>query len=280
MTRVIVTGAASGLGRAIALRYARDGADICLADVNTEGAQETQALVVAEGGKAWTASLDVSVPGQWESLMQDVQARWGGLDVLVNNAGVGAGDRIEQGHWQDWEWIIDINLKGVVLGCRTFTAMMKAQGGGQILNVASLAGLMNLPGMASYNVTKAGVVALSETIHYELKPYGIGVTVLCPSFFKTNLGTSLRTTDPTAQENLAKLYEASELNADEVADKAYRAMQKNHLICNPHKLGRRAYFVKRYLPWLFAFAMGKAADDARRKDPCLGKTVEQSQRGA
>jgi len=269
MKRVIVTGAASGLGRAIALRYAREEADICIADVNMDGAKETQALVESEGGKAWIFSLDVRVPEQWEILKAEVQARWDGLDVLVNNAGVGAGDRIEQGHWEDWEWIIDINLKGVVLGCRAFTAMMKAQGSGHILNTASLAGLMNLPGMASYNVTKAGVVALSETIHYELEPYGIGVTVLCPSFFKTNLGSSLRTTDPTSKERLAKLYEASELDADQVADIAYQSMQRNQLICNPHKLGKRAYFVKRYLPWLFSFAMRKAAKETKKGDPEL-----------
>ena len=266
MKRVIVTGAASGLGRAIALRFAREGADICIADVNMIGARETQALLESEGSEAWVFSLDVRVPEQWHLLKSEVQARWGGLDVLVNNAGVGAGDRIEQGRWEDWEWIVDINLKGVVLGCRTFTAMMKAQGSGQILNTASLAGLINLPGMASYNVTKAAAVSLSETIHYELMPYGIAVTVLCPSFFKTNLGSSLRTTDPTSKKRLAELYEASELDADQVADIAYQSMQRNQLICNPHKLGKRAYFVKRYLPWLFSFAMRKAAKETKRGD--------------
>ena len=147
--------------------------------------------------------------------------------------------------------------------------MMKAQGSGQILNTASLAGLMNLPGMSSYNVTKAGVVSLSETIHYELKPYGIGVTVLCPSFFKTNLDSSLRTSDTSSREQLGKLFEASELDADEVADIACRSLEKNQLICNPHKLGKRAFFVKRYLPWLFAFVMRKAAEETRSKDPEL-----------
>jgi len=269
MKRVIVTGASSGLGRAIALRYAREKADICIADVNMDGAKETQALVEAQGGKAWICSLDVREPEQWERLEAEVQARWGGLDVLVNNAGVGAGDRIEQGRWEDWERIIDINLKGVVLGCRTFTALMKAQGSGQILNTASLAGLVNAPGMASYNVTKAGVVALSETIHYELRPYGIAVTVLCPSFFKTNMGSSLRTTDPTSKERLAELYEASELDADQVADIAYQSMQRNQFICNPHKLGKRAYFVKRYVPWLFALVMRKMAKEAKRNDSAL-----------
>jgi len=267
MNRVIVTGAASGLGRAIALRYAREQADICIADINMEGAQETQALVESQGATAWIHHLDVASPEQWELLKTQVQARWGGLDVLVNNAGVAAGDRIDQGKWEDWEWIIDINLKSVVLGCRTFTAMLKAQGSGHLLNTASLAGLIKAPGMSSYNVTKAGVVALSETIHHELKPYGIHVTVLCPSFFKTNLDSSLRTSDPSSREELEKLFAASELDADQVADRAYQSLQKNQLICNPHKFGRRAYFIKRYFPRLFALAVGKMAKEMKSKEP-------------
>lgn len=270
MKRVIVTGAASGLGRAIALRYAREQADICIADINREGASETQALVESCGAKAWVFDLNVASPQQWEQLKAAVQARWGGLDVLVNNAGVAAGDRVEQGKWEDWEWIIDINLKSVVLGCRMFTPMMKTQGSGHILNTASLAGLIKAPGMSSYNVTKAGVVALSETIHHELKPYGIYVTVLCPSFFKTNLDSSLRTSDPSSKQLLAELFEASELDADQVADRAYRSMEKNQLICNPHKLGRRAYFVKQYLPRLFAYMVGKIAKEMKSNDPGLG----------
>ncbi len=269
MKRVIVTGAASGLGRAIALRYARESADICIADVNMEGAEETLALVESEGGQGWIFKLDVTKPEQWDQLNSEVDARWGGVDVVVNNAGVGAGDRIDQEPWENWEWIIDINLKGVVLGCRTFTGMMKSQGSGQILNVASLAGLANAPGMSSYNVTKAAVVSLSETIHFELEPYGVGVTVLCPSFFKTNLHKSLRRDDPAMEERLLEMFEASELNADQVADAAYQALQKRQLICNPHRLGKRAWFAKRYMPWLFALVMRKLARDAKREDPAL-----------
>ena len=120
-------------------------------------------------------------------------------------------------------------------------------------------------------------MALSETIHHELKPYGIGVTVLCPSFFKTNLIDSLRTTNSSSRELLAQLFETSELDADQVADAAYRSLEKNQLICNPHKLGKRAYFAKRFLPWLFAQAMRKAAGEARKDDPLvasLGSTQQ------
>jgi NAD(P)-dependent dehydrogenase (short-subunit alcohol dehydrogenase family) len=133
-------------------------------------------MVKAAGSDGWIYSLDVRSPEQWQALAEEVSQRWGSIDVVINNAGVATGDRIDAGEWAWWEWIIDINLKGVALGCRTFTPLMKKQGSGYFINVASLAGLMVAPSMASYNVTKAGVVALSETMHYELKPYGIGTT--------------------------------------------------------------------------------------------------------
>ncbi len=267
MSRVLITGAASGLGRALALRFAQEGSDICIADINMKGAAETLELVQQAGGKGWTYQLDVTQPEQWQALLVEVKQRWQGIDVVINNAGVATGDRIEQGDWSTWEWVIDINLKSVALGCRTFTPMMKAQGKGYFINTASLAGLMSAPLMASYNVTKAAVVALSDTMHYELKPYGIGTTVLCPGFFRTNLDKGMRTSDPQLLKVVDKVFESSELSADDVADICYRDMKKNKLICNPHKVGRRAYFVKRYLPWLYSRLIDKAAAKMKKYDP-------------
>jgi NAD(P)-dependent dehydrogenase (short-subunit alcohol dehydrogenase family) len=105
-----------------------------------------------------------------------------GLGVLVNNAGVGAGGRFERIPLEDWDWIWEINLKGVVRGCRTFVPL--------------LAAIMNLPAMSSYNVTKAGVLSLSETLRLELEPYGVHTTVVCPAYFRTSLGDRLRSPDP------------------------------------------------------------------------------------
>lgn len=271
MSKVLITGAASGLGRALALRFAKEQADICIADINMEGAAETLEMVEAAGGKGWTYKLDVTQPNQWQNLLDEVTQRWNRIDVVINNAGVATGDRIEQGTWEDWEWVIDINLKSVALGCRTFTPMMKQQGSGHFINTASLAGLMTAPLMASYNVTKAGVVALSDTMHHELKPYGIGTTVLCPGFFRTNLDKGMRTSDPYLRKFVDKVFESSELTADDVADICYKAMLKNKLICNPHKVGRRAYFVKRFLPWLYNRAVASAAVKMKKHDPQMVK---------
>lgn len=267
MSRVLITGAASGLGRALALRFAKERADICIADINLEGAAETLKLVEQAGGQGWIYSLDVTKPDQWQALRTEVEQRWKGIDVVINNAGVATADRIEQGDWESWEWVIDINIKGVALGARTFTAMMKQQGSGYFINTASLAGLLKAPGMSSYNVTKAAVVALSDTMHHELKPYGIGTTALCPGFFRTNLDKSMRSSDPSAQKFVDKVFEASALDASDVADAAYVAMQKNKLICNPHSVGRTAYFVKTYLPWVYNRMVAKHAIKAKFHDP-------------
>jgi len=269
--KVLITGAASGLGRELALRFAKEGADICIADINSEGSAETLEMVKKAGGDGWTAYLDVTSEEQWNALRADVEERWGGLDVLVNNAGVATGDRIDAGEWAWWEWIIDINLKGVALGCRTFTPVMKKQNKGYIMNTASLAGLMILPSMASYNVTKAGVIALSETMYYELHAYNIKVTALCPGFFRTNLNKTMKTSDPSMLKFVDKVFEKSELDASEVADRAYKSLMKGEMICNPHPIGRKAVFIKRWLGGLFRWKVKQASFDLRRREEALQK---------
>lgn len=269
MQKVLITGAASGLGRAMAIRFAKAGADICIADLNLDEAEKTLTLVQQAGGQGWCYKLDVSQQEEWQTLLSKVEQHWGSIDVVINNAGVATGDRIDQGSWDDWQWVMNINLNGVIFGCRTFTPMMKQQGHGYFINTASLAGLMKAPLMSSYNVSKAAVVALSETMHYELQPYGIGTTALCPGFFRTNLDKSLRSSDPNTHKFVDKVFASSELDADDVADAAYQAMLKKKKICNPHKVGRQGYFVKKYLPWLFDKMMLKMAIKLKQYDPEL-----------
>lgn len=266
MKKVLITGAASGLGRALALRFAQEGADICIADINLAGANETLELVEKEGSTGFVYSLDVRSESEWNTLRDTIMQRWGRIDVVINNAGVATGDRIEAGEWEWWNWIIDINLKGVALGCRTFTPIMKKQLSGSFINVASLAGLLKAPSMASYNATKAAVVAISETMHYELMPYNIGVTALCPGFFRTNLNHGMKTSDPDMLKFVDKVFEKSALNADDIAKAAYKAMLKNEKICNPHPAGRRSYFIKRFLPFLYKKAMLEMAQGLKKRE--------------
>jgi NADP-dependent 3-hydroxy acid dehydrogenase YdfG len=163
----------------------------------------------------------------------------------------------------DWDWIVDINLKGVVRGVRTFVPMFTAQGAGHIVNIASLAGLMNLANMASYNVTKAAVISLSETMRCELEPLGIRTTVVCPSFFATNLADTMRTTDPSfelmARKAIAgEIFPGPKLSAEDVARKVLRAVDRRKFLLLPHVETRLLWVFKRLAPNPFAKGLSAA----------------------
>ena len=241
--RILITGAGSGIGRATAARYARQGWRVLVSDVD-----EVAAETVAKELDASFIRLDVTENATWLAALEWCRREWDGLDVLVNNAGVAGGGRFEEIDLVDWEWILNINLKGVVRGCRMFVPQFKAQRSGHIVNVASLAGIMNLPAMASYNVTKAGVIALSETLRHELAPYGIHTTVVCPGYVQTNLTARMRTPDPAAVALTEKLMAASKVTAEDVAEQLFKAVLHKRFLVLTHFDGRRSALLKRYLP--------------------------------
>lgn len=263
--RVLITGGASGLGRAMAESWLRDGARVFIGDVNVERGQETVAALSTLPGTVEFQYLDVRDAANFNSAREWIEQNWGGLDVLVNNAGVAAAARIDRGDMADWDWIFDINVKGIVRGCKVFVPMMKRQQSGHIVNIASLAGLMNAPVMGSYNVTKAGVVSLSETLRHELSPHGIHCTVVCPGFFRTNLHESMRSPEPGMVEMVDKLLSSDELTAPQIADMIKQAVAKQTFLLIPHKSGRRAWFIKRFVPALFNRIMHKSAVGMERK---------------
>ena len=243
MRRVLVTGAGSGLGRAMAGRFARDGAKVLVTDVDVAAGE-----AAAKEIEAAFLPLDVTDEASWAAALDWCEREWDGLDVLVNNAGVASGGRFERISLADWDWIWEINLRGVVQGCRTFVPLFKRQGSGHLVNVASLAAIMNLPAMSSYNVTKAGVLALSETLRYELEPYGIATTVVCPGFVKTNIGDRMRSPDPGAVKVNAKLLESSTVTPEDVADQVFAAVARKRFLVLTHSDGRKSARLKRYLP--------------------------------
>ncbi|MGQ0632165.1 MAG: SDR family NAD(P)-dependent oxidoreductase [Sporichthyaceae bacterium] len=265
--RILITGAASGLGRAIANAAVADGARVLLTDFDTS-AGELARLELAEkireaGGDTHRVAflpLDVCSDDAWVAARDWCEREWSGLDVLVNNAGVAAGGPIADISMADWEWILDINLKGVVRGVRTFIPVFSGQGGGQVINIASLAGLLNAANMSSYNVTKAGVVSLSETMRAELAPLGIRTTVVCPSFFATNLADRMRTTDERFDKLARDLISGAalpgpKLTADDVARKVLASAGKGRFWCLPHLEGRLLWTLKRHLPSAMALGM-------------------------
>ncbi|GAA2422523.1 SDR family NAD(P)-dependent oxidoreductase [Streptomyces macrosporus] len=241
-TRVLVTGAASGLGRAIAAHYAAAGCRVLVTDL----AEPAEPLA---GEVSWHR-LDVRSDAEWAAVRDWCETHWGGLDVLVNNAGVAAAGRVERIEDADWEWILDINLRGVVRGCRTFVPLLKRQGGGHVVNVASLAALTNLPGMSSYNVSKAAVVSLSETLRHELAPWGIHTTVVCPGFVPTNLDSGLRSPDPVLAHQATRLIQKGRVTPEQVAEQVAEAVARRRFLVLTHPEGRRAVRLKRLWPAL------------------------------
>jgi NAD(P)-dependent dehydrogenase (short-subunit alcohol dehydrogenase family) len=249
MQRVLITGAASGLGRALALAWAKRGARVLIADLNAERGAESLALCRDAGAAdAQFILLDVRKAEDFEAAVAWLQQHWGGLDVMVNNAGVAGGGRFDSISEADWQWMLDINLMGVVRGCKVFTPVFKNQGHGYFVNVASMAGFLDVPLMSAYNASKAGVVSLSETLQLELRGDNIGVSVICPSFLKTNLTQTMRTTDPALRKTVNKLFEMGKISAEHIADDIFRAVEKKRFYVLPHPEGRFILFLKRILP--------------------------------
>ncbi|XXX78696.1 SDR family NAD(P)-dependent oxidoreductase [Sorangium sp. So ce134] len=248
--RAVITGAASGLGRALAVELAGRQAKLLLADLNEEGSRETARLVAGAGGEAHAVRCDVSRSEDVAALVGEADRALGGVDLVVNNAGVCAGGPVGEVSLEDWAWVMGVNLWGVVHGCHAFAPRFKAQRSGHFLNVASAAGFIAVPGLAPYCVTKAGVVALSETLRIELAPHGVGVTVLCPTFFKTQIVESGRGFDETMRKDAEKLMGRKGVQADFVARRAIEAVDAGRLYAVPHRDGRWFWRLKRAVPEL------------------------------
>jgi NAD(P)-dependent dehydrogenase (short-subunit alcohol dehydrogenase family) len=256
--RAFVTGAGGGFGRALCVALARRGYRIAVTDINVNGATETALMVKDSGGEADTMKVDVTKSQDLESGAERFCREWGGIDLLINNAGVAVVGRAHEIKVKDWRFIVNTNLLSVVFGCRAFIPRMIDQGGGHIINVASLAGIASLPEMGPYNVTKAAVISMSETLKGELNRDNIGVTVVCPSFFKTNIMDSLRSTEE--MRGVARTaIDSSELTADEIAEIALGDMDANHLYSIPHRTGKMMWRAKRTAPELLYRVLGQGS---------------------
>ncbi|HEJ3436660.1 TPA: SDR family oxidoreductase [Pseudomonas aeruginosa] len=245
--RMMITGAGSGLGREIALRWARDGWRLALADVNEAGLAESLKLVREAGGDGFTQRCDVRDYSQLTALAQSCEEKFGGIDVIVNNAGVASGGFFGELSLEDWDWQIAINLMGVVKGCKAFLPLLE-RSKGKIVNIASMAALMQGPAMSNYNVAKAGVVALSESLLVELALVEVGVHVVCPSFFQTNLLDSFRGPSSEMKHQVGKLLESSPISAADIADYIHAEVAKGSFLILPHEQARMAWRIKQQNP--------------------------------
>ncbi len=190
----VVTGGASGIGHALATRFAKEGMKLVLVDVESGPLAEAAKAFEASGTEVLPQQLDVSDADKMDALAENTLERFGAVHVVCNNAGVGSGGPMWELTTEDWEFALRPNLWGVIHGVRVFTKHMIAQDEGHIVNTASMAGLVSVPGMGPYNVTKHGVVTLSETLHHELAGLGskVGVSVLCPGHVNTRIWESER----------------------------------------------------------------------------------------
>ncbi len=246
--RVFITGAGSGFGRAIALEFARMGFKVGVADISAERAEETRKLVDAAGGDGFVILCDVTKEENLRKAADLMLEKWGGVDVVVNNAGVAGAGRIECIPEDQWDWIIAMNLKSVIYGCKVFTPILEKQGGGHIINMASSAGIACLPEMSCYNVTKAAVISLSETLRAELAPKHIGVTVVAPTFFASNLMDSFRSTDESQKRMAQKFFARSRATAEQVAHHAVKRAMRNKLYAIYQMDGKFVWLMKRLFP--------------------------------
>ncbi len=242
----VVTGAGSGLGRALCKQLASRGARVVASDVNEEAARETVQLL--GGAEAHAFRADVSKRDEVVALARFAEERFGAVDFVANNAGVAVSGNIGEIPDADWQWIVGVNLWGVIYGCEVFLPSMKRRGRGHILNVASLAGIANAARMGPYNVTKAGVIALTETMHGELRKSGVGVSVLCPSFFPTNIIKSARGGESREAAFAERLMQRSPHSADDIARIAIDGCAKGELHILPHVEGRWFWRMRRLMP--------------------------------
>jgi NAD(P)-dependent dehydrogenase (short-subunit alcohol dehydrogenase family) len=176
----VITGAGSGIGQAMARLFAREGARILAADVNESTAQETAHMITETGGTCRTFAVDVSRPDQVRAMIDQAIAAFGRIDILCNNAGIGSTTDVVECEPDEWDRVMTVNVKSVYLGCKYAIPHMLAQGGGVIVNTASVAGMVGLPKRASYSASKGAVIALTRQVAVEYVEQGIRVNCLCP----------------------------------------------------------------------------------------------------
>ncbi len=291
----VLTGAGSGFGKECALIGAKAGMNLVLADVQTDALQETAKQCLQMGANVLAKTLDVSKAEQVEQLAQETFALFGAPHLVFNNAGVGAGGLVWENTLADWQWVLGVNLMGVVHGVKSFTPMMLAEAKNnpnfqaQIINTASMAGLLNAPNMGIYNVSKHAVVSLSESLYQDLALVTdqVSASVLCPYFVPTGISQSHRnrpsdlanSQKPTQSQLIGqamsdKAVSSGKVTAAEVAQKVFDAAQAKQFYIYSHPQALGLVQVR-----LEDVVQGKNPTDPFIHKPEIGEKLKQALRG-
>ncbi len=255
--RVFITGGASGLGKALVEAFAKMGWSIWIADINSQMASDFKQQLEASNPSLdiRVSQCDITSEEDLLSLSQSIAEQWGSLDIIINNAGIASSGLLEDTNLAQWNRTIDTNLTGVFQGCYRLASLLPDTTPGQIVNIASFAGIAQAPGMVAYNVSKAGVIALSESLRIELGHRNIGVTVACPAFFQTNLVDSMHGSSDAVKQQVQKWMATSKIDAHDVALDILKGIERNKFMVISHDYARKIYWLKRFFP---AYYMRKA----------------------
>lgn len=254
--KVLITGAGSGIGRATALQLAELGAALIISDLNPDGLARTASEALRLGaGSVDTHIVDVSDWDDMQAMAGKVRKQHGALDILVNNAGVGlAGDFLNT-TVDDWQWVLGINVMGVVHGCKLFAPDMVANGKGHIINLASAAGYYAAPDMSAYSASKHAVLGMTESLRAELAEKGIGVSAICPGVINTGIVASsrMRGAAGDAQDKLVAFYRKRNYGPELVAEAILGAVEHNRAVVPVSPEAWVMYGAKRFTPGALDF---------------------------
>lgn len=259
--RCLVTGAASGIGRATAIAAARHGAELYLTDVAAEGLERTAGEVRDGGGSvAFTATVDLSQHQAVVAMAEEVHAAHGSMDVVMNVAGVSTWGPIERLRHSDWEKMVAIDLMGPISVLECFVPpMVEAGRGGHLVNVSSAAGLLGLPWHAAYSAAKFGLRGVSEVLRFDLRRHGIGVSLVCPGAVRTPLVGTVEIVGVDRESPriraLTRRFEERAVSPEEVADRILSAVQSNRYLVFTSRDIQLLFWLQRWLPPAYELAM-------------------------
>ena len=253
--RILITGSTSGLGEAMALQFAAAGFRIAVASRNPTKVAATAARVNEAGGEALEIVLDVTREQDFRAAATLVTERWGGLDILVNNAGIITSGKLSAIGLDIWQQSFETDLWSVIHGCRILLPLLVDSGGGHLVNIASAAGLLGPPDLASYGVAKAGVISLSESLAVELVEEKIDVTVSCPTVFRSHLldeeGHDSETMQGATFDGLQHEMATTSISSEDIAASLITAMAKRRMYSVPQRDARMQWWLSRAFPESF-----------------------------